>query len=169
MAVRKKWTRGTAGAALALAVGVAAAGCSGSNSSGNTSGVASKAASAASSAAASLASQAGEALASASAQARNKLDSVKNGVKAKDDVTLGAPAPDSAGKATVKVTAKNTADSAKSFAVQVNFTDKSGNLLDVTVATVKDVGAGASGEATATSNRKLTGEVHAVVGSAVRY
>ncbi|MFG2118819.1 FxLYD domain-containing protein [Streptomyces sp. NPDC048710] len=168
MAVRKTWTRGTAGAVLALVVTGAAAGCSGNNS-GNTSGAASKAASAASSAASSLASQAGEALASASAQARNKLNEVKNGVKAKDDVTLGAPTPDSAGKAMVKVTAKNTADSAKSFAVQVNFTDKSGNLLDVTVATVKDVGAGTSGEATATSNRKLGGEVHAVVGSALRY
>ncbi|MFF5018432.1 FxLYD domain-containing protein [Streptomyces sp. NPDC001165] len=168
MAVRKTWTRGTAGAVLALVVAGAAAGCS-DNNSGNTSGVASKAASAASSAAASLASKAGESLASASAEARNKLDSVKNGVNAKDDVTLGAPTPDSSGKATVKVTAKNTADSAKSFAVQVNFTDKSGNLLDVTVVTVKDVGAGASGEATATSNRNLTGEVHAVVGSALRY
>ncbi len=57
----------------------------------------------------------------------------------------------------------------RSFAVQVNFTDKSGNLLDVTVVTVKDVAAGASGEGTATSNRKLTGDVHAAVGSALRY
>ncbi|OXY98745.1 hypothetical protein BEK98_07890 [Streptomyces diastatochromogenes] len=154
------------GAVLAVVVAVGAAGCS---DSGSPSGGASKAASAASSAAASLASKASDALASASAEAKQKLEGIKNGVKAKDDVTLGAPAPDSAGKATVKVTAKNTADSAKSFAVQVNFTDKSGNLLDVTVVTVKDVAAGASGEATATSNRKLTGEVHAVVGSALRY
>ncbi|MCZ0987635.1 FxLYD domain-containing protein [Streptomyces diastatochromogenes] len=160
------WTRGAVGAVLAVVVAVGAAGCS---DSGSPSGGASKAASAASSAAASLASKASDALASASAEAKQKLEGIKNGVKAKDDVTLGAPAPDSAGKATVKVTAKNTADSAKSFAVQVNFTDKSGNLLDVTVVTVKDVAAGASGEATATSNRKLTGEVHAVVGSALRY
>ncbi|MFD5793660.1 hypothetical protein ACFWIO_08995 [Streptomyces diastatochromogenes] len=161
------WTRGAVGAVLAVVVAVAAGGCS--DNSGNGSGAASKAASAASSAASSLASQAGEALASASAEAKQKLEGIKNGVKAKDDVTLGAPAPDSAGKATVKVTAKNTAGSAKSFAVQVNFTDKGGSLQDVTVVTVKDVAAGASGEATATSHRKLSGEVHAVVGSAVRY
>lgn len=160
------WTRGAVGTVLAAVVAVAGAGCS---DSGSPSGGASKAASAASSAAASLASKASDALASASAQAKQKLEGIKNGVKAKDDVTLGAPTPDSAGKATVKVTAKNTADSAKSFAVQVNFTDKSGNLQDVTVVTLKDVAAGASGEAMATSNRKLAGEVHAVVGSALRY
>ncbi|MEU9988916.1 hypothetical protein AB0E10_19380 [Streptomyces sp. NPDC048045] len=152
---------------MAVVVAVAAAGCSGG--SGNSSGTASKAASAASSAAASLASKGSDALASASAQAKQKLEGVKNGVKAKDDVTLGTVAVGGDGKATAKVTAKNTADSAKSFAVQVNFTDKSGNLLDVTVVTVTNVAAGASGDGTATSNRKLSGDVHAAVGSALRY
>ncbi|MFJ9814193.1 hypothetical protein ACIRU3_02785 [Streptomyces sp. NPDC101151] len=160
------WTRGAAGTVLAVVVAVAAAGCSDSS---GPSGGASKAASAAASAASSLASQASEALASASAEAKQKLDGVKNGVKAKDDVTLGAPTPGSDGRAEVRVTAKNTADSAKSFAVQVNFTDKGGNLQDVVVVTVKDVAAGATGEATAASHRKLSGDVHAVVGSALRY
>ncbi|MFF7974613.1 hypothetical protein [Streptomyces sp. NPDC007905] len=159
------WTRGAAGAVLAMAV--AATGCSGN--SGNPSGTASKAASAAASAASSLASRGADALASASAEARRKLDQAKGGVNAKDDVTLGTVAIGDDGKAAVKVTAKNTAGSAKSFAVQVNYTDKSGNLLDVVVVTIKDVPAGASGEGTARSNRKLSGEVRAVVGTALRY
>ncbi|MGW1590786.1 hypothetical protein [Streptomyces sp. NPDC002386] len=163
-----RWTRGAAGVVLAGVVAVTAAGCSDSGS-GNTSGAASKAASAASSAASSLASKGADALASASAEARQKLDGVKNGVKAKDDVTLGTPAAAGDGKVTVKVSARNTASSAKSFAVQVNFTDQSGNLRDVTVVTLKDVAAGSTGEATARSNRKLTGDVRAVVNAALRY
>ncbi|MGQ4414498.1 hypothetical protein ACN6LA_003950 [Streptomyces sp. SAS_269] len=163
-----RWTRGAAGVVLAGVVAVAAAGCSDGNS-GNTSGAASKAASAASSAASSLASKGSDALASASAEARQKLNGVKNGVKAKDDVTLGTPATGNDGKATVKVSAKNTASSAKSFAVQINFTDKNGSLLDVTVVTLKDVAAGSTGDATAQSNRKLTGDVHTVVNAALRY
>ncbi|MER6735594.1 hypothetical protein [Streptomyces puniciscabiei] len=158
-------TRRTAGALLAV-IAVAVTGCSGS---GNPSGGASKAASMASSAAASLASRGADALASASAEARRRLDEAKGGVNAKDEVTLGAVAIGGDGRATAKVTAKNTAGSAKSFAVQVNFTDKSGNLLDVVVVTLKDVAAGASGEGTARSNRKLNGEVHATVGTALRY
>ncbi|MER6036388.1 MULTISPECIES: hypothetical protein [unclassified Streptomyces] len=158
-----RWTRGAAGLVLAGAVAAAAAGCS--DTGGDTSGAASKAASAASS----LASKGGDALASASAEAKQKLDGVKNGVKAKDDVTLGTTATGSDGKATVKVSARNTASSAKSFAVQVNFADAHGNLLDVTVVTVKDVAAGATGDATAQSHRKLTGDVHATVNAAVRY
>ncbi|MEU6775073.1 hypothetical protein [Streptomyces sp. NPDC046759] len=161
------WTRGAAGAVLVVGA-IAVAGCSG-NSSKSPSGSASKAASVAASAAESLASRGADTLASASAEARRKLDEAKNGVNAKDEVTLGAAAIAGDGRATAKVTAKNTADSAKSFAVQVNFTDKSGNLLDVVVVTVKDVAAGASGEGTARSNRKLTGEVRAVVGTALRY
>ncbi|ANP56486.1 hypothetical protein AVL59_13675 [Streptomyces griseochromogenes] len=155
---------GAAGVVLAV---VAAAGCS--DNSGSPSGTASKAASMASSAAASLASRGSDALASASAEAKRKLDEAKGGVNAKDDVSLGTVATGNGAKATVKVTAKNTAGSAKSFAVQVNFTDKSGNLLDVTVVTLKDVAAGASGEGTAGSNRDLTGEVKAAVGTALRY
>jgi predicted secreted protein len=108
-------------------------------------------------------------LASATAEAGRKLGEIKNGVNAKDDVRLGSPATDGDGRAAVKVTARNTVDSAKSFAVQVNFTDPSGNLLDVVVVTVDNVAAGATGDATATSNRKLTGDVRAAVGRAVRH
>ncbi|MGW4564851.1 hypothetical protein ACWEN3_21355 [Streptomyces sp. NPDC004561] len=158
--------RGAAAAVLA-AVAITTAGCSGG--AGNSSSNASKAASAAASAASSLASRGTDALASASAEAKRKLDEVKGGVNAKNEVTLGTAAIGTDGHATAEVTAKNTAGSAKSFAVQVNFTDKNGNLLDVVVVTLKSVAAGSSGEASAVSNRKLTGQVHAAVGTAVRY
>ncbi|MCA6092999.1 hypothetical protein LE181_12610 [Streptomyces sp. SCA3-4] len=160
------WVRGTVGVALAAIVTAGAAGCSDDGGSGGNGG---KVASAASSAAASLASQGAAALSSATAEAQKKLDEVKNGVAAKDDVRLGTPTTGGDGRATVQVTAHNTADSAKSFAVLVQFKDKSGNLLDVTVVTVTDVAPKTDGEATATGNRKLSDDVRAEVGSAVRY
>ncbi|HLL35135.1 MAG TPA: hypothetical protein VK545_14885, partial [Streptomyces sp.] len=62
-----------------------------------------------------------------------------------------------------------TADSAKSFAVQVDFTDREGNFLDTVVTTVRDVPAGDERSATARSNRALDGDVKAEVERAVRY
>jgi hypothetical protein len=165
-----RWTHGLAAALLTAAVAAVAVGCSDDN---NPSGTASSAASAAPSqlpsAASSLASQASEALASASAEVGRRLSEVKNGVDAKDDVKLGKVTTDSDGHAVVTVTARNTADSAKSFAVQISYQDKSGNLLDMVVTTVKNVAAGKSANATARSNRKLSGDVRAKVGIAVRY
>jgi hypothetical protein len=67
------------------------------------------------------------------------------------------------------VTVTNSASSQKSYAVQVNFRDKSGNLLDTVVVTVSDVAAGASKDATARSNRTLSGDVTADVARAVRH
>ncbi|MEU7427517.1 hypothetical protein [Streptomyces sp. NPDC040750] len=160
------WTRGAAGAVLALVVGVAAVGCSDSGSPSDTAG---KAASEAASAASSLASQGTDALDSARAEAKRRLAEVKGGVDAKDDVTLGAATLGGDGKVEAEVSARNTAESAKSFAVRVDFRDKGGNLLDVVVVTLKDVPAGASRNGTARGNRKLTGAVRATVGTALRY
>ncbi|WDO09716.1 hypothetical protein ME763_30945 [Streptomyces murinus] len=157
--------RGAAGAVLALVM-VSAAGCG--NSSQNSPTPAEQAASAAS-AAASLASRGGDALASASAEAGRRLDEAKGGLNAKDQVSLGAVTLDGDGRATTTVTARNTASAAKSFAVQVNFTDGGGNLLDVVVLTVKDVAAHGSRHGTARGNRRLHGEVRANVGTALRY
>ncbi|MEW2624663.1 hypothetical protein [Streptomyces sp. NPDC048106] len=159
------WRRGTAGTAVALAM-VTAAGCG--NGTQNSPTPAEQAASAAS-AAASLASRGGDALASASAEAGRRLEEAKGGLNAKDQVSLGAVSIGGDGRATTTVTARNTASSAKSFAVQVNFTDASGNLLDVVVLTVRNVAAHASGHGTAYSNRRLHGEVRAAVGTALRY
>ncbi|MEU6573269.1 FxLYD domain-containing protein [Streptomyces sp. NPDC046805] len=156
----------TAATVAALAALLGLSGCSDNNT--PSSSAASKAASAAS-AASSLASKAGESAASASAEARRRLDEVKNGVNAKGEVALGTPGTGSGGHATVEVTAHNTARSTKSFAVQVDFTDASGNLLDATVVTVKDVPAGGKAKATASSTRKLSGEVKTDVARALRY
>ncbi|MFI5972586.1 hypothetical protein [Streptomyces sp. NPDC051452] len=156
------WTRGAAGAVPALVVRVAAVGCSDSGSPSDTAG---KAASAASS----LASRGTEALDSARAEARRRLAEVKGGVDAKDDVTLGAATLGGDGKAEAEVSARNSAGSAKPFAVRGEFRDKGGNLLDVVVVTHRDVPAGASRNGTARGNRMLTGEVRATVGTALRY
>jgi hypothetical protein len=161
-----------AGAVLTAVVALGSTGLTGCSGNNGTSSTASKAASVgaqATSAVASLASQASEAIASATAEAGRRLGEVKNGVDAKDAVKLGTPSTDADGRTTVQVTADNTAGSTKSFAVQVDFKDQSGNLLDTVVVTVKDVPAGKSGTATARSNRKLSGAVKTEVGTALRY
>ena len=119
--------------------------------------------------AASAASAAGEALASATAEAGRKFDQFKTGVNAKGDVNLDSHVTtDSSGRSTAKVTVTNSASSEKSYAVQVDFRDKDGNLLDTVVVTVSDVAAGASKDATARSTRTLSGDVTADVARAVR-
>ncbi|MEV0176792.1 FxLYD domain-containing protein [Streptomyces sp. NPDC050803] len=116
----------------------------------------------------SVVSKAASAAESLASEAGDELDDIKNGVDAKDAVSLGTPAA-SDGRTTVEVTAENTADSAKSFAVRVDFTDEDGNLLDAVVVTVSDVPAGESKKGTARSHRELSGEVKAEVERAVRY
>ncbi|MET7733968.1 hypothetical protein ABZT02_21735 [Streptomyces sp. NPDC005402] len=150
-----RWTTAALLAALAL-TGLTA--CSDDDS---PSSVASKVASAA--------SRAGDAVASATAEAGRRFDDIKNGVDAQDDVRLGTPATASDGRTTVAVTAANSADSAKAFAVQVDFTNGSGKLLDAVVVTVRDVPAGGSGKGTARSTHALSGDVRAKVSRAVRY
>ncbi|MER6348750.1 hypothetical protein ACWC10_04625 [Streptomyces sp. NPDC001595] len=167
-------TRGATAVVLAAVLAVGVSGCSDGGDGGGSS-AASKAASAAESAAgevtaaaSSLASEGSAALASATAEVRDQLDSIKGGVDAKDEVRLGSTSVTD-DHATVTVTARNTADSQKSFAVQVDFKDQSGNLLDAVVVTVSDVAAQGSGTATARSTRSLSGEVKAEVGTALRY
>jgi hypothetical protein len=150
-----RWTTAALLAALAL-TGLTA--CSDDDS---PSSVASKVASAA--------SRAQDAVASATAEAGRRFDGIRNGVDARDDVRLGSPATASDGRTTVEVTAANSAGSAKSFAVQVDFTDQTGKLLDAVVVTVRDVPAGGSGKATARSTHDLSGEVRAKVSRAVRH
>ncbi|MFE9020384.1 FxLYD domain-containing protein [Streptomyces sp. NPDC007808] len=117
----------------------------------------------------SAASKAASAFASATAEAGRKLDDIKGGVDAKDAVQLGEPTTDADGRATVQVTVRNTTDSTRSFAAQIDFRDEDGNLLDAAVVTVADVAAGGSGTGTARSTRDLSGEVRAEVARAVRY
>ncbi|KUO21356.1 hypothetical protein AQJ91_09980 [Streptomyces dysideae] len=117
----------------------------------------------------SVASRAESAFESATAEAGRRLDEIKGGVDAKDEVTLGDPTTNGGDRTSVEITASNTTDSTKSFAVQVDFTDQDGNWLDTVVVTVPDVATGESAKATARSTRALSGEVEAEVARAVRY
>ncbi|WP_432194383.1 FxLYD domain-containing protein [Streptomyces sp. bgisy027] len=118
---------------------------------------------------ASVASRAASAFASATAEAGRRFEDIKGGIDAKSSVQLGDTTTDSDGRASVEVTAENTTDSTKSFAVQINFKDQDGNLLDASVVTVSDVPANQSGKGTARSTRDLSGDVRAEVERAVRY
>ncbi|MFE7358990.1 hypothetical protein ACFU8Q_39375 [Streptomyces sp. NPDC057543] len=158
----KKATRELCAALLTAAVLPMAAACSGG-------GKASSTASGAASAAASVASRGADVVASATAAASEKINNFKNGVNAKNDVKLSAPATDHDGRATAKVTVTNSTDAKKSYIVQVNFRDPNGNLLDTVVVTVDDVAAKAAKEATARSNRKLSGQIKAEAGTALRH
>ncbi|WP_326595290.1 hypothetical protein [Streptomyces brevispora] len=154
----------SAGAVLvAMIVAASATACS--DEVNSVSGTASNAASAA----ASVASKGADAVASATAAAEDKLKSFKDGVNASGDVKAAATVTDKDGRATSKVTVRNSTDSKQSYAVQINFRDPSGNLLDTVVVTVDDVAAKATKEATARSNRKLEGAVKAEVGEALRH
>ncbi|WP_282701085.1 FxLYD domain-containing protein [Streptomyces sp. CC219B] len=117
---------------------------------------------------ASVASRAESVAESLASEADRRFDDIKNGVDAKDDVTVGDTSTDD-GRATAEITAENTDDSTKSFTVQVDFNDPDGNHRDTVLVTVSDVPAGESKKATARSNRDLGGDVKAEVERAVRY
>jgi hypothetical protein len=156
-----RWTTAALLAALALTGLTGLTGLTACSDDDSPSSVASKVASAA--------SRAGDAVASATAEAGRRFDGIKNGVDAEDDVRLGTPATASDGRTTVEVTAANSEGSAKSFAVQVDFTGGAGKLLDAVVVTVPDVPAGGTGKGTARSTHDLSGDVKAKVSRAVRY
>jgi hypothetical protein len=117
----------------------------------------------------SAASRAGDAVASATAEADRRFADITGGLDVKGDVRLGSPATDRDDRTTVEITVRNTADSAKSFAVQVDFTDGKGTFQDTTVVTIDGVPAGGERSATARSNRTLVEDVRAEVARAMRY
>ncbi|MFD8011648.1 hypothetical protein [Streptomyces sp. NPDC058955] len=159
-----RWVRGAAGGLLAGAVLMGTAACS--DDGGNpVSGAVSEAASAVESAAEGVS----DAAKKAADRAQQQLSEVKDGVDAKDEVTLGAPATDADGRTTVPVTVDNTDDETRSFAVQVEFKDGDGTLVDTVVLTISDVPAGKPGDGTARSTHKLSGTVTASVPTALRY
>jgi hypothetical protein len=157
-----RWSRT---AAYGLLAAVALGAVSGCSEDGPGSTLASQAASVAASAAADLSRAAQD----AADKARQQLAAVKDGIDAKDEVTLGTPSMDGAGRTTVAVTARNTAGSSSSFAVQVDFKDADGKLVDTVVVTIADVPAGQSKEGTARSSHELPGTVTASVPTALRY
>lgn len=148
---RTRWASGAA--ALAFSLGVVLAGCG--------DGGPADATRRAESAVGSLASQASE--------AGRRLGDIRDGIDVKDDVRLGTPGVGSDDRARVEVTVGNTDDATRSFAVQVDFTDPGGELLDTVVVIVRDVPAGESATATARSTHGLAGDVRAEVARALRY
>ncbi|MFJ5710678.1 MULTISPECIES: hypothetical protein [unclassified Streptomyces] len=159
-----RWVRGAAGGLLAGAVLMGTAACS-DEVDNPVSGAVSEAASAVESAAEGLS----DAARKAADQAKQQLSEVKDGVDAKDAVTLGDPGTDADGRTTVPVTVNNTDDKTRSFAVQVEFKDGDGKLVDTVVVTISDVPAGKPGDGTARSTHKLSGTVTASVPTALRY
>ncbi|MFE9855847.1 hypothetical protein [Streptomyces sp. NPDC005780] len=163
----RRGVRGASAVLVAMTVAFTASACSDDGDSASS--TVSKAASAASSVASSVASKGSDVVASATAAAEDKLNSFKDGVNASGDVKAGAPTTDKDGRVTSKITVKNGTDSAQSYAVQVNFRDPNGNLLDTVVVTVDDVASKGTKDATARSNRKLDGDVKVEVGRALRH
>lgn len=139
-----------AGAALIALAALAAAGC-GSNSS--TPGA---------SALSSAASKASEAASSAIAK-------IKGGVDATADVGAGAVTIDSDGKAESVLKVTNPTSEVHDYTVSVTFHDAGGGLVDATAVTVSQVPANGSKDATAKSNRKLSGTITVKVTAAIRH
>ena len=162
MAVRHRTRWATGGAALALALSAALTGCGGDYSP-------SDAASKAESAVGSIASGASEAVESATAEAGRRLDDIQDGIDVKGDVRIGTPVTGSDGRVRAEVTVRNTDDSTRSFAVQVDFKDSGGGLVDTAIVTVDHVQAGESATATARSTPDLSGDVRTDVARAERY
>ncbi|MFB6848129.1 hypothetical protein ACFCXS_25225 [Streptomyces sp. NPDC056373] len=157
---RTRWATG--GAALVLGLSGVLAGCSGNDTPSDT-------ASKAESAVGSIASEASEAVESATAEAQRRLDDIQGGIDVKADVKTGPPVTGSDGRVRTEVTARNTDDSTRSFAVQVDFRDASGQTVDTVIVTVDHVQAGHAATATARSTHDLSGEVRTEVARAVRY
>ncbi|MGW0500519.1 hypothetical protein ACWD0Z_35345 [Streptomyces sp. NPDC003007] len=162
MAARHRRRRATEGAALVLAVSAVLAGCGGAESPADT-------ARKAESAVGSIASQAPEAIESATAEAGRRLDAIQGGTDVEDDVRTGSPVIGSDGRARAEVTVRNTDDAPRSFAVQVDFRNAGGDLVDTVIVTVDHVQAGHSATATARSTHDLPGEARAEVARALRY
>ncbi|MER6448074.1 hypothetical protein [Streptomyces venezuelae] len=164
------WMRGAAGVVVLSVVAWGATGCS--DGEGSPSGAVSSAASAVKSAGeavSSAAAEASKAAESAAAVAKDKLSGVKDGIDAKGEVTLGTVTTAGDGYTTVPVTAQNTDDATKSFAVQVEFKDESGNLVDTVVVTITNVAGKGTGQGTARSTHELSGTISAQTGTALRY
>lgn len=165
-------TKTSAGiAALALAaLTVSGCGSSTAKSAGDAvSSAASKASSAASSAASEAGSAATSAASSASSAASSALAQIKGGVDAAGDVSPGPATIGSDKKAVSQLKVTNPTSDPHDYTISVAFNDASGNLLDATVVSVSQVPANGTKDATAKSNRDLSGTVTAKISAAVRH
>ncbi|MFE5615385.1 FxLYD domain-containing protein [Streptomyces sp. NPDC056470] len=108
------------------------------------------------------------ATAAAASAAQEKMNQVKDGVNATDNVKAGATQTDG-DRTTAEITATNPTDRNADYTVWVNFRDSDGNLLDAAVLNIDGVEPGGSKTGTARSNRSLSGETKAEIQQALRH
>ena len=147
-----RWCRLTGGVAFALAV-LTTAGCGSSASS-----VVSQAG-----------SEAGSLASSASSAASSALAKVKGGLDAKADVSAGPGSVGSDGKATCQLTVTNPTSETHDYTISVEFDNANGDLQDAVVVSVSNVPASGTANATARSNRTLSGPLTAKIVAALRH
>lgn len=114
-------------------------------------------------------SRASAAIGSAEASAKAQLKKIKGGANAKGDVKAGSVSLDKSGRAVARITITNKSHNTADYAMEVNFRDADGDLVDATLLRVPSVRPNTPRQATARSHRKLTGHITAQIGHAVRY
>ncbi|MFD8281016.1 hypothetical protein ACFV47_17725 [Streptomyces solisilvae] len=114
-------------------------------------------------------SRASAAIASARASAQAQLDKIKGGSQARREVKAGRVTHDSAGRALAPLTVTNGGRHTAGYAVEVNFRNASGDLVDAVLLRLTKVPPNKPTRPTARSHRRLTGRITAQVGTAVRY
>ncbi|MFD3941423.1 hypothetical protein [Streptomyces sp. NPDC058579] len=108
------------------------------------------------------------ATAAVASAAEEKMNQVKDGVNATEEVKAGATETDG-DRTTAEITATNPQDKNADYTVMVNFRDDGGNLLDAVVLNIDGVEPGKSKTGTARSNRTLSGTTTAEVAQALRH
>ncbi|MET7900762.1 hypothetical protein [Streptomyces sp. NPDC005336] len=114
-------------------------------------------------------SRASAAIRSAEASAKAELKKIKGGANAKGDVKAGSVSLDESGRAMARITITNKSHDTANYAIEVNFRDADGDLVDATLLRVPSVRPHTPKKAVARSHRKLTGHITAQIGHAVRY
>lgn len=114
-------------------------------------------------------SRASAAIASARASAQAQLDRIKGGAQARREVKAGRVTRDGAGRAVAPLTVTNAGKHTAGYAIEVNFRNASGDLVDAVLLRLSKVPPDKPTKAIARSHRKLTGRITAQVGTAVRY
>ncbi|WP_150112923.1 hypothetical protein [Streptomyces violaceusniger] len=114
-------------------------------------------------------SRASAAIASARSSAQAELGKIKGGSQAKREVKAGRVSRDGAGRSVAPLTVTNRGKHTANYAIEVNFRDADGDLVDAVVLHLSKVPPHQPTKATAHSHRKLTGHITAQVGTAVRY
>ncbi|WP_338900096.1 FxLYD domain-containing protein [Streptomyces sp. TG1A-60] len=114
-------------------------------------------------------SDAASAAASAAEEVQEDLREIRDGIVATGDAAIRGTDTDDEGHAVAELAVTNNGDETTSYAVQVNFHDPDGDLVDVVLVTVSSVAPGETAQATARSHRELPERTTAEVATAVRH